>query len=341
MGDKTELPIPDFFDPSNLERVARVAYGERAAQAAEWAKLHNVRPAAVDRRRVGLLCVDVQNTFCLPDFELFVAGRSGRGAIDDNERLCQFIYRNLGCLTGIIVTMDTHEPIQIFHPIFWVNQQDQHPAPYTEISLEAVEHGVWRPNPAVAQSVGCSVEELERYGLHYVRTLRGRYPLMIWPYHSILGGIGHALVSGIEEAIFFHSIARNTHATFNLKGRYPLTENYSALRPEVLENCKSQPIGRNNPELIHQLLSYDRLIVAGQAKSHCVAWTMDDLLAEIRGRDPFLATKIYLLEDCTSPVVAPGVDFTDVADAAFSRFQDAGMHVVRSTEPIEHWIRAD
>jgi hypothetical protein len=34
-------------------------------------------------------------------------------------------------------------------------------------------------------------------------------------------------------------------------------------------------------------------------------------------------------------VVVPGaVDYTDEADAAFRRFGDAGMHVVRSTDPI-------
>jgi nicotinamidase-related amidase len=51
-----------------------------------------------------------------------------------------------------------------------------------------------------------------------------------------------------------------------------------------------------------------------------------------------LAKKVYLLEDCTSPVVVPGViDYTDQGDAAFKRFAEAGMHVVRSTDSIETW----
>jgi nicotinamidase-related amidase len=55
-------------------------------------------------------------------------------------------------------------------------------------------------------------------------------------------------------------------------------------------------------------------------------------------RDRKLVEKVYLLEDCTSPVVIPGVmDYTDPADAAFRRFADAGMHVVRSTDPINTW----
>jgi len=69
-----------------------------------------------------------------------------------------------------------------------------------------------------------------------------------------------------------------------------------------------------------------------------VAWTIDDLLTEVKARNPKLVEKVYLLEDCTSPVVVPGVvDFTDQAEAAFQRFADAGMHVVRSTDPIDKW----
>ena len=79
------------------------------------------------------------------------------------------------------------------------------------------------------------------------------------------------------------------------------------------------------------------MVVAGQAKSHCIAWTIDDLLEdEIRARG--CAERTYLLEDCTSPVVVPGaVDYTDEADAAFERYAEAGMHVVQSTTPMEQW----
>lgn len=54
---------------------------------------------------------------------------------------------------------------------------------------------------------------------------------------------------------------------------------------------------------------------------------------------PKLAKKVYLLEDCTSPVVVPNVvDFTDQADAAFQRFANAGMHLVKSTDAMETWV---
>src|SRR5918992_5639513 len=88
-----ELPLPAHFDPSRVGEVWRVPYEERAREAPEWAARHGLRPAAEDKPRICLLAVDVQNTFCLPDFELFVAGRSGRGAVEDSRRLCEFVYR--------------------------------------------------------------------------------------------------------------------------------------------------------------------------------------------------------------------------------------------------------
>jgi nicotinamidase-related amidase len=107
------------------------------------------------------------------------------------------------------------------------------------------------------------------------------------------------------------------------------------LRPEVTQDHNGNTIALENQELIQQLFSFDQLIIAGQAKSHCVAWTVDDFLSEIQQTDPSFAQKVYLLEDCTSPVVVPGgADFTEQANATFNRFQQAGMQLVQSTDPI-------
>ncbi|HLO84236.1 MAG TPA: isochorismatase [Nostocaceae cyanobacterium] len=338
-----QLPIPSFFKPEKVGEVWRVPYQTRAAEAEAWAKEHNIKSAAEDEKRVALLLIDVQNTFCIPDFELYVGGQSGTGAIDDNKRLCEFIYRNLGVITKIIPTLDTHTAMQIFHPIFWVNAKGEHPIPAaTNITPQDIEAGIWQVNPAIAGSVtNGDLELLEKQAYHYVKKLSedGKYPLTIWPYHSILGGLGHALVSVVEEAIFFHAIARHSQTQFELKGENPLTENYSILRPEVLVGFDQKPIAQKNTKLIQQLLEYDAVIIAGQAKSHCVAWTIDDLLTEIQQVDATLTQKVYLLEDCTSPVVVPGVvDFTEQANATFARFADAGMHIIKSNDRITSFI---
>jgi nicotinamidase-related amidase len=229
--------------------------------------------------------------------------------------------------------------MQIFHPIWLVDELGRHPEPYTLISPQDVEWGRWRVNPAAVESTGIEADYAQRQLVQYTRALaeRGKYNLTVWPYHALLGGIGHALVSAVEEAVFFHTIARSSQPDLEVKGENPLTEHYSMLGPEITVGPDGETIAGRNDTLIQELLRFDAVIVAGQAKSHCVAWTIDDLLEGDDVRERALAPRTYLLEDCTSPVVVPGMDYTEEADAAFERFAAAGMHVVRSTDPIESW----
>ena len=335
------LPLPAHFKPEKVGEVWRVEYQKRDDDALKWRQRFELRPAGEDDVRVALLLVDVQNTFCIPEFELFVGGRSGTGAVDDNRRLCEFIYRNLGVITRVFPTMDTHQPLQIFHSIFLVDENGRHPAPYTLISADEVAAGKWRVNPAAAEALGTDAQNMNSYLRHYAEALKrsGKFSLTVWPYHAMLGGIGHALVPAVEEAIFFHSIARTAQPDIQIKGQNPLTENYSAIGPEVLTGPDGEPIAKKNTALVENLLKFDAVIVAGQAKSHCVAWTVNDLLRETRQRDASAAGKFYLLDDCSSAVVVPGViDYTEEAEAAYSRFAAAGMHRVSSTVPITDWL---
>ena len=181
--------------------------------------------------------------------------------------------------------------------------------------------------------------ELARRACHRLDRLAegGRFPLMIWPYHAMLGGVGHSLVATIEEALFVHSVARGARLEVEAKGGHPLTEHYSALGPEVREDADGRPLVGFAEALVDRLLAHDAIAIAGQAKSHCVNWTVRDLIDAAQVRDPALIGRIHLLEDCSSPVVVPGADFTDAADAAFARFAAAGAHVVRSTDPVSSW----
>lgn len=335
-----ELPIPPHFNPNKVGEVWKVNYQGIAEIAAKWSIKHKMKPAKNDSFKVCLIAVDVQNTFCIPGFELYVGGRSGTGAVDDNRRLCEFIYGNLDSITQIIPTMDTHQAMQIFHSIFLINDRGEHPAPFTLVTEEDIAQGRWRFNDALSHSLKQGSNYVQRHLLHYTSQLKksGKYELTIWPYHAMLGGIGHALVPAVEEAIFFHTIARYSQPDFHIKGGHPLTEHYSVLGPEVKTGPGGKPLTRKSDKFFQHLKEFDTIVIAGQAKSHCVAWTISDLLEDVMARDRDLVEKVYLLEDCTSPVVIPGVvDYTEQADAAFQRFAEAGMHVVRSTEPIESW----
>lgn len=336
----TELPLPPYFDSAKVAQVWRVPYQERAQQATEWRREYSVMPASKDKFRVSLMLVDVQNTFCIPDFELFVAGKSGNGAVEDNSRLCAFIYKSLPWITQICPTMDTHQAMQIFHSIFLVDRKGKHPPPATLVSVQDIRDGKWLFNHELCDALDVDKKYGQRFLQHYVTQLHehGKYELTIWPYHAMLGGIGHALVSSVEEAIFFHSVTRYSQPDYQIKGNNPLTENYSVVSPEVVQDQEGNSIAYRNTSFVQKLLRFDAVVIAGQAKSHCVAFTIDDLLKQIKTADVRLARRVYLLEDCMSPVVIPGVvDYTEVAAAAFERFADAGMNIVRSTTPMCEW----
>ena len=337
---KPSHPIPAFFDKRRLDSVYRTDYELLAKNAQEFAMEYSITPACEDKTKVGLLLVDVQNTFCIPGFELFVGGKSGRGAVEDNTRLCQFIYRHMGRISQIVLTMDTHMAMAVFHSAYLVDNKGHHPELFSQISVDDIEQGRWRFNEKLADTLGISAQKAQQNLVHYVKTLahQGKYQLTIWPYHALLGGIGHAIVSSIEEAVFFHSQTRYSQPVFTVKGISPYTENYSALGPDVIDNADGEVIVPKNKAIVEQLLSFDVLIIAGQAKSHCVAWTVDDLLTEIQKRDASMAKKIYLLEDCTTPIVIPGgidyTDYTDYANEAFDRFAKAGMHIIQSSDEL-------
>jgi nicotinamidase-related amidase len=341
------LPLPPFFQAMNAETWAYAPDQQRlSGEAAEWRGMHGITPAASDEKNVHLLLIDVQKDFCFPAGTLYVGGRSGRGALDDSRRIAEFVYRNMNVLTNITATMDTHHAFQIFSPSFWVDRDDAPLAPFREITADELDRGEVRPNPAVASWL-CSgdypwlVEQVRFYCRQLEKA--GKYRLYLWPPHCILGSDGHALVGVLHEARMFHSYARSVQSWVEVKGGNPLTENYSVLRPEVLTRHDGQTLAQKNTGFIKTLLTADAVVIAGQAASHCVMSSIDDLLGEIVAEDKQLARKVYVLADCMSAVTVPDgrggflADFTPQADQALRRFADAGMHLVRSTEPLETW----
>lgn len=342
-----ELPVPDFYEPRNAaiwsHRPDPSALYERAAA---WRQEFDLSPARDDEPVVRLLLVDLQKDFCLPSGSLYVAGRSGRGATDDTDRIARFIYRNLGRLTEIICTLDTHHPFQIFFPAFWRRSDGEPVEPHTEVRADDVRSGRLQPDSALAAWLADGDQEwLRRQALFYCEELEraGKYGLYLWPPHCLLGSAGHELVGVIQEARLFHAFARKANNPVEIKGEHPLTEHYSALSPEVPLRHDGGRLVAPDRTVVDRLLSSDVLLIAGQAASHCVKHTVDDLLAETEQQAGRTA-RIFLLEDCMSAVVVrnpegdePLVDFTPEVADALGRYRAAGVSVVRSTTPVSGW----
>ena len=347
MKSELPLPLPPFYDRENAGRWQYSCDQSRLfVSATAWRKEHAIGPAGDDARETHLLLIDAQRDFCFPEGSLYVGGRSGRGALDDNRRTAEFIYRNLSAITNITTTHDTHHAFQIFFPSFWVDAQGEPLQAHREVTSDQVALGRARVNPAIASWLAHGdAADLQKQALHYCKELErgGRYRLYLWPPHCISGSEGHALAGAVHEARMFHSFARSAQSWTELKGMNPLTENYSVLRPEVLSRHDGTPLAERNTALLERLLRADALIIAGQAASHCVKSTIDDLLEAIVARDARLLRRVFLLTDCMSSVAVPDgkggffADFTPQAEAALARYAEAGMRLVKSTDPIDAW----
>ncbi len=306
------MTFPDFYSPEQIGTL----YVPRTAAALAAGQAARIRPASQDQHRVLLLLVDTQVDFIHLDGALPVPG-----AVEDTRRTIEWLYRHLDQVTAIAVSLDSHTPIQIFYPTWWINDQGEHPAPFTPISSEDVRRGLWKPLIEPAWSV------------EYVRKLeaQAKKVLMIWPYHTMIGTPGQAITPALYEAIAYHSGARRVQPTFLTKGSIPETEHYSILEPEV--KVPGQPLGEINIPFLDMLKIYDLVYIAGQAKSHCVLETVASITRYF-AREPGLIDRLRLLSDCTSSVVHPQIDFDAIANQTLAEYIQEGMKLVKSTDPI-------
>lgn len=261
--------------------------------------------AAIKMKTILLLIIDMQNDFCKPDGALYVSGADA-----DIIRLGDFIYRHKAEIDHIILTQDYHNVIDISHPLFWEDRNGNVPAPFTAIDTASVEKGIWIPRFRKEKTA------------EYIRNLeeQGEFPHVIWPEHCIIGSVGAAITDEIMEPVkawaredkFFDVI---------IKGTNPYTEHFGALKANIpLENSPETHLNR---ELVRKLLQYDEIIIAGEAKSHCVATTVRQML-DIAG----VPEKIVILEDCMSDVTG----FETIALPIYEKAKSRGAKFDRSTD---------
>lgn len=241
-------------------------------------------------RKTHLIMIDPQNDFCTPKgpggekATLYVGG-----AEEDMQRLAAFILKNHKRFEDIHCTMDSHQTIHIAHPIFWRNSKGDRPDPFTTITHADVANGTWRTfNPTLQNYAEFYTGELEKHG---------RYKLMIWPPHCLIGTWGHSLVPDIAKALITWEESPFNKVDFVAKGSNFLTEHYSAVQADVPDD--SDTTTKLNTALIGVLKSADEILITGEALSHCVANSIRDI-ANNFGDDNI--KKFVLLEDTSSNV---------------------------------------
>ncbi|OGV44882.1 MAG: hypothetical protein A2X46_16925 [Lentisphaerae bacterium GWF2_57_35] len=302
--------FPAVYKP---QRIGRLYYPDSEAIALD-AEAAGLKPAAQDPVKRLLLAIDMQVDFCHPNGSLYVPGAEG-----DVRRTIEFLYAHAAEITHITCTLDSHYPFQIFHAAWWADEKGAHPPPYTEISEADVRSGRWH-----------ALREPE-WSLNYVGALEreAKKRLLIWPYHVPMGGVGHALDPELWSAVFWHSVARQCQPTWWIKGDIPETEHYSILRPEVEVPDHARVSINNN--FIAVVEEYDQIFIAGEAETHCVLESVKDIVEVFHDR-PDCLKKLFVLKDCTSPVVHPTVDFHALAQKQFARYAEQGVQFVNSTD---------
>lgn len=235
-----------------------------------------------------LLIIDPQNDFI--DGPEQRATLPVKGANQDMWRLEGFMDRQRNQLSGITVTLDTHELLDIGHPDFWMTNDGAAPAPFTPVTLADVKAD--RLYPRDRGQIP--------YVLDYLEALehQGRYTHMIWPVHCQVGTWGHNVAEIIQLRLNQWERAKGEPALRILKGMNRLTEHYSAVRAEVVNPRDAHT--QTNQRLVEQLNKADVIYVAGEALSHCVKATVLHLVGALRGRDA--ASRMVLLTDAMSSV---------------------------------------
>jgi nicotinamidase/pyrazinamidase len=302
-NEEESMDFPAFYDATKVGTL----YLPNTASAIEQGQAVKGSLAKDDTERVALLLIDEQVDFIHEDGALSVAG-----AIDDTRRTIEWLFANIGRITTIFASLDSHVPIQIFSPSWWVDKMGKHPEPYTLISHEDARMGRWIPLYQTQWSMEYT-ERLEE---------ESRKQLMIWPYHTLLGTAGHSITPALYEAIAYHSAVRQAQPRFITKGTIPHSENYSIFEPEVKLN--HLPDGGLNKALLDELAEYERIYIAGQAKSHCVLESVTSMMRYFDGK-PEIISKIHLLTDGMSSVYSPAIDFEAFANKTLSQYARHGL----------------
>ncbi|RZI58826.1 MAG: cysteine hydrolase [Rubrivivax sp.] len=275
-----------------------------------------------------MLIVDPQNDFC----DIDGATLPVAGADADMKRLAALVDQAGAAIADIVVTLDSHPVYAIERPAFWqqpgvvVTEGEERAeratlpvAPFTQIKAEDVRAGRFAPRDAA----------LRDQVLSYLDALEAspkKYILMVWPTHCVVGTWGHNVHGELAAALGRWEATRLRTVEKVLKGQNPMTEQYSAVRAEV--PIAADPRTQTNRALVDRIVDFPGLtFIAGEASSHCVAATAEDLFAEMSAER---LARVVLIEDAMSPVGG----FESGATAFVDRARALGVRTMTAAQAL-------
>lgn len=259
------------------------------------------------RKKNCLFIIDPQRDFCNPEGALYVKGAEG-----DIYRLARFIKENTEEIDNLVVTLDTHQINDISHPNFWKDDKGNSPAPFTTITYNDLLNGKWIPKFEKAEA------------LNYLKTLEEQkeYPHIIWPVHCLSGSKGACIDKNILTEIVNWSIKTDRMYFPVIKGLNPMCEHFGAFQAQVpIDGDNSTQF---NIKLFNELSSYSNIFIAGEAKSHCVANTIKQMI----NHDATIAKKLIILEDTMSDVIAGETNLGFLGKPTFDKAKELGARFV-------------
>jgi nicotinamidase/pyrazinamidase len=281
--------------------------------------------------KIDLLIIDPQNDFL--DNPKRMGSLPVHGGHDDMKRVASFVKRAGPKLNDIHVTLDTHHLLDVAHPGWWRAVDSSKasgvdmttmPTPGTQIAANEVGIGAkWMP--VIPQMLPRMKDYLEKLAA------QGKYPHTIWNPHTLIGTWGHNVEESLAEALRDWEQQNIAVVDYVTKGSNVYVEHFSAIKAEVVD--PKDPGTMLNTRLIDTLKNCDLVFMAGEALSHCVKSTVEDI-ADNFGEENI--KKLVLLEDCSSPVIIPNViDFTPQAQKFVADMRARGMKVARSTDALQ------
>jgi nicotinamidase/pyrazinamidase len=263
--------------------------------------------AWMPKHRLILLIID-------PQIDFHPGGSLGvPGANEDSERIASFIRRHMGSIEEIYVTLDSHHKLHIAHGAYWTNSHGEIPSPFTIISREDIDRGIWRPrDPHNLEHAKYYTQQLEA---------KGRFKLCIWPEHCLIGTTGHAVYPHLNAALQEWAGTNLKSIHYIHKGMCLGTEMYSAIAADV--PLPSDPSTYLNHKLLDELNTADQLVVCGQALSHCVNFTVRDIVSHWHSDK----SRILIMQDGSSPVAG----FEEQATKFLEDMRAQGLTILRAS----------